>query len=446
MPQVDLYTRLTELGGPLRRMRPTRGNRPRYGRRLRLEPLETRCLLTLDPSGQAQEMLENINRMRLDPQGELSVLFSSLNPLTARDADADIAIKYFNDPTAQEIQSDWPLLQAAPPLVWHAALDNTATTHSQLMIQYDQQSHQLPGEASLGTRIENAGYAHWMTVGENIYAYASSVSYGHSGFAIDWGVSDRGHRTNLMNADFQEIGISILSQDSPSAAVGPLVITEDFGARYDYGNADVLGVVYHDGNSNQRYDAGEGLGGVNIQVTGPGGTFTTTTMTAGGYQLKVSPGTYSVTVSGGGLPAPQSRGNVFVGSANVKVDFTGAVAVFPAVVNVTSSAANATYAAGAVIPLTVEFTQPVIVTGAPTLLLETGAVDHWATYASGSNSTSLTFNYTVQAGDTSADLDYANSAALSLAGGTIQNADGDPATLTLPAPGAPVLCEPIRTW
>ncbi|MGH3659699.1 MAG: Ig-like domain-containing protein, partial [Micromonosporaceae bacterium] len=57
-------------------------------------------------------------------------------------------------------------------------------------------------------------------------------------------------------------------------------------------------------------------------------------------------------------------------------------------------------------------------------------------YTSGSGTSTLTFNYTVGAGETSADLDYASTAALALNGGTIGDAAGNPATLTLPAPGA----------
>ena len=57
-------------------------------------------------------------------------------------------------------------------------------------------------------------------------------------------------------------------------------------------------------------------------------------------------------------------------------------------------------------------------------------------YTSGSGTATLTFNYTVQAGDTSADLDYISATALALNGGTITDAATNNATLTLPAPGA----------
>ena len=52
-----------------------------------------------------------------------------------------------------------------------------------------------------------------------------------------------------------------------------------------------------------------------------------------------------------------------------------------------------------------------------------------------SGTNTLTFNYMVAAGHTSADLDYASTTALALNGGTIVNG-ANAAVLTLPAPGA----------
>ena len=56
-------------------------------------------------------------------------------------------------------------------------------------------------------------------------------------------------------------------------------------------------------------------------------------------------------------------------------------------------------------------------------------------YASGSGTSTLTFNYTVAAGQNTTDLDYASTTALALNGGSIKDSAGDAATLTLPAPG-----------
>ncbi|MBL0499885.1 cadherin repeat domain-containing protein [Aeromonas caviae] len=106
------------------------------------------------------------------------------------------------------------------------------------------------------------------------------------------------------------------------------------------------------------------------------------------------------------------------------------------VVSGVSSTAVGSYGVGAVISIQVSFSETVTVTGTPQLTLETGATDRTINYVSGSGSNTLTFNYTVQAGDTSADLDYLSSAALGLNGGTIRDAAGNNATLTLPSPGA----------
>src|SRR5439155_581634 len=91
---------------------------------------------------------------------------------------------------------------------------------------------------------------------------------------------------------------------------------------------------------------------------------------------------------------------------------------------------------GAVIPVTVTFSQAVFVTGTPQSTLETGTTDAVVNYTSGSGTITLTFNYTVAAGHTSADLDYIATTALALNGGTIKDSAGNNAVLTLAAPGA----------
>ncbi|WP_277699894.1 Ig-like domain-containing protein [Pseudomonas sp. REST10] len=117
-------------------------------------------------------------------------------------------------------------------------------------------------------------------------------------------------------------------------------------------------------------------------------------------------------------------------------DLTLTAPAAPVVTNITSSTANGTYKIGDVITVTVQFDTSVNVTGTPTLTLETGATDRILNYVSGSGTDTLSFSYTVQAGDISADLDYASTSALSLNGGTIQDGTSQSAILTLPTPGA----------
>lgn len=127
------------------------------------------------------------------------------------------------------------------------------------------------------------------------------------------------------------------------------------------------------------------------------------------------------------LPAPGSAGSLGV-NKTIVID-TGA----PTVTNVSSTTANGTYGTGAVITITVTFNKTVNVTGTPQLALNSGGT---ANYTSGSGSNTLSFTYTVAAGQNSSHLDYASTSALTLNGGTIQDAVLNNANLTLPAPGA----------
>ena len=108
----------------------------------------------------------------------------------------------------------------------------------------------------------------------------------------------------------------------------------------------------------------------------------------------------------------------------------------PTVVRVAGT--DGEYIAGDVVPVAVTFSSAVDVSGAPRLLLETGTTDRHAAYAAGTGTATLRFDYTVQAGDASGDLQYASTSALALNNGMIKAvADALDAVLTLPALNAP---------
>jgi hypothetical protein len=147
------------------------------------------------------------------------------------------------------------------------------------------------------------------------------------------------------------------------------------------------------------------------------------------------------------LSATFSGKDIIISVANMGVNYTTGsswtftftsvdVATGPTVTGVTASTANGTYKVGDIVSLQANFSQAVNVTGTPQLTLETGSTDRTINYVSGSGTSSLTFNYTVQAGDTTADLDYLSTAALTLNGGTIKDGSNNNATLTLASPGA----------
>ncbi len=268
--------------------------------------------------------MESLNRMRLDPQGELDVIFSSLQPLRARDPSVQGAIQYFNV-SGPVLLQQWSELTPVPPLAWNENLTLAAEGHNAMMVQFDQQEHQLPGEPALGDRVRNVGYQ-FQRATENIYAFAESHIHGHAGFVVDWGEgpggiqTPAGHRDNYMDPAVVEVGIDVISESNVATSVGPYLVTQDFGRPRTLGQPFVLGVVWTDSNRNSIYDPGEGHGGVDIVVSGPGGTYQAQTMTAGGYQVRVPAGTYQVLASGGGLAAPYAVANVLVGKANVKAD------------------------------------------------------------------------------------------------------------------------------
>ncbi len=135
------------------------------------------------------------------------------------------------------------------------------------------------------------------------------------------------------------------------------------------------------------------------------------------------------------------QGNSGSGGAQTDTDILAinVNSLSPRITEVSSSTANGTYKIGDTITITTTFDQVVTVDtggGIPTLLLETGLTDRIATYVSGSGSNTLTFSYTVRAGDVSADLDYQSTAALSLNGSSIRGLTANDAVLTLPSLGA----------
>jgi hypothetical protein len=91
-------------------------------------------------------------------------------------------------------------------------------------------------------------------------------------------------------------------------------------------------------------------------------------------------------------------------------------------------------AAAANLDFTVATSEPVVVTGVPRIAIDVGGLTRYATYATGSGTSALTFSYAVQAGDFDAN-GIAIAAPLDLNGGSITDVAGNPAsglTFTLP--------------
>ncbi len=180
-------------------------------------------------------------------------------------------------------------------------------------------------------------------------------------------------------------------------------------------------------------------------VPGSGITFTsynvTLNFTAGDVDAGANPANFVIQKYSDGWTSPtlDTRTSTSTKATNLSSMSTYAIgeteSIPPMVTNVTSTTPDGYYNTPDGIVISVTFSEPVYVTGVPQLTLETGAVDRVLDYAAGTGTATLTFNYTVQAGDTSGDLDYAASDPLALNGGQITDLAGNHAVLNLPVPG-----------
>ncbi|MGZ5559831.1 MAG: Ig-like domain-containing protein, partial [Methylobacter sp.] len=110
----------------------------------------------------------------------------------------------------------------------------------------------------------------------------------------------------------------------------------------------------------------------------------------------------------------------------------------PAITKVVQTSGNGYYKAGDTVTFDVYFDQNVTVDtngGSPRILLETGDNDEYALYSSGSGGNILSFYYDVLVGDTSSDLQYFDTSAFDLSGGTIKSASDNTVDATLTLPG-----------
>ena len=273
-----------------------------------------------DPTNDEQYYLELINRARANPTAEGIRLALTTDP-NVLNAYAAFGVNLIL------MQAQFVLIAPAPPLSMNATLMNAARAHSQNMLQNNYQGHSGP-DGSITTRLAayTSGANGW-SIGENVYAYSKSVWYGHAGFEVDWGgsaltggmQSPPGHRQNIHNPAFREVGIGVvLGSNGGSTGVGPQLVTQDFGTLGGL-SPFVTGVVYRDLNSNGFYDPGEGVGGVTVTIANVSSY--AVTASSGGYSIPVpGSGDYTVTFSGGSVPATQKAVSVINGQ-NVKADY-----------------------------------------------------------------------------------------------------------------------------
>jgi uncharacterized protein YkwD len=256
-----------------------------------VEELEDRQVLSgVQPSAVEQLFLEKLNDARANPAAYGAALGVNLSAV----------------PPAQ-------------PLAFNPLLIEAARRHAQDMNARRYFAHKTPEGLDAGQRMLAVGFV-WNAWGESL---AGGTAYPGPDDALralilDAGVPDLGHRRHLLALDalFQgqnQVGIGIVQGGS-----GPLVDYYTIDTAGTWSNRVFLtGVVFTDTNHNGKYDIGEGLSGVTVRAAGAGAV---RTWISGGYSIAVDPGTYVVTASGAGLPAPITR-TVTVGLSNVRLNF-----------------------------------------------------------------------------------------------------------------------------
>ena len=281
-----------------------------------------------EATAREQLLLELINRARLDPAGEAKRYGIDLNK--------DLA----------------PGTITATPkqvLAFNPLLNDAADAHSQWMLNTDKFSHDGINGSSPGDRMKAAGYSFtgsW-SWGENI-AWSGSTGPINGDLTV---VSHHrnlflsaGHRENILNGSFREVGVGSLTGAFTSNGVtyNSLMTTEDFALSGS--KVFVTGVTYNDTDHDNFYSIGEGAGGRTVQLIHDGAAVATgNSGTVGGYALGTTvTGMTEVRFSGGGLAAVMSA-KVNVGGSNIKIDLVdGSTFLSSATAKLTHAAANLT--------------------------------------------------------------------------------------------------------
>lgn len=139
------------------------------------------------PTAAEQALLQYINRARSNPEQEMRDLFNTNSAFVNGSIDAFGA----NETVAV---SQVKGMSARAPVAWNTSLALSAADHNNLMVVFDEQSHNLPGEPGLIARMGNRGFdfSQGGAAGENVYAYSQNVLHAHAGFYIDWGFGPNG--------------------------------------------------------------------------------------------------------------------------------------------------------------------------------------------------------------------------------------------------------------
>ncbi len=272
-----------------------------------------------DPSPREQQLLEFINRARLDPSGEGTRILRDyddplIGSIVQRFIDRRDGVKEF---TRLENRKAFRGYDRRPPLAFNAALLQAAEEWSQVQLDQDQQAGFIFGFPSVAQRIATAGYSGAL-FSELVTGFAANPLFAHASFAVDWGqsaptqaqlaadptlVAGRpllGHRIVLMNPnanpslDHREVGIGIELQTG-TGLLGPEVVTIDLAIPADPQRRFITGVVWEDRDFDGTYDLFEGVAGVRVESDVS--DFYAITSASGGYSIPIDKDAGQMTVT-----------------------------------------------------------------------------------------------------------------------------------------------------
>lgn len=271
-----------------------------------------------NPTDEEQWLLEMINRARANPRAE------GIRHAEDTDPETRAACAYWGV-DFEMMKAEFALLPVRPPLAMNAKLLAAARGHSNDMLAKVFQSHTGSDGKNASYRVNAAGYT-FTRRAENIHARATSAWFTHASLQIEWGPggtggmqAGRSHRVAI-HGDYREAGIGLIrgTNSNSTTSVGPVLVTEDLATSTTEA-AFITGVAYHDFNGNAFYDPGEGIGGLEVTVSGVSTRAITTT--SGGYAIPVPVANAIRTVTFTGRGLSRSSSAIISNGANVKVDY-----------------------------------------------------------------------------------------------------------------------------
>jgi uncharacterized protein YkwD len=112
-------------------------------------------------------------------------------------------------------------------------LKKAAQKHTKRMKRQQCFAHECPGEPSVLSRLKRVRYIHH---GLRRWSYGENIAYGGSYYGTPKAIvrawmHSEGHRHNILNPDFREIGVGVLFGIPPEPGSNGTTFTTDFGMR-----------------------------------------------------------------------------------------------------------------------------------------------------------------------------------------------------------------------